>query len=107
MLKNENLVELETITIGKEIAVLRLSINHTQERFADLLLVSRGTVSKLENAKEVDELANDILYRLCYVTYRIMNSQHKEHYVRELAESIHSKLDTSLQKRIHDQKLSK
>lgn len=99
MEKSENISNEEN-TIGNKVTVLRISLNLTQEKFADLMLVGRGSIIKLESIDSIDTISLDIAYRLFYLTNKVMYNPYKEVYIRELAKSINERLDGFLQKRI-------
>jgi transcriptional regulator with XRE-family HTH domain len=101
-MSNENdLSSTYTIPIGKEVAILRTLLNCTQQKFANLLLVSRVTVSKLEQGTDINILTPDIAFRLYYVTQKIISNQYKESYVIEQAKTLQNRVDAFLQGRIN------
>lgn len=91
------------IPIGKEVIIFRTLLNCTQQKFADLLLASRVTVSKLEQLNDSEELTTDIALRLFYLTQKIINNKYKEDYVIRQAKILQGRIDELLMKRISEQ----
>lgn len=89
------------ISIGREISMLRNGLMINQENFANLLLVSRGTVSKMENATKMEDIPDDVVFRLFYVTHKVCQNPYKEPYIKLIAQSLYEKLDHSIQKRMN------
>lgn len=88
--------------IGKEISLFRSLLNCTQKSFSELMLVNRVTVSKIEQASEVDMISSDIAYRLFYVTQKVLDNQNKEDYIKLHAKNLQKRIDIILKNRIEN-----
>lgn len=97
----------KSIPIGKEVAIFRTLLNCTQQKFADQLLLSRISISKLEQTKDLDELTSDIAFRLFYIAQKVIENQKKEDYVKEQARILQSRIDEFYNKRYDDLTLPK
>lgn len=90
----------DIIPIGKEVTIFRTLLNCTQQQFADLLLLSRISISKLEQSKDIEELTPDIAFRLYYATQKILENPNREDYVKTHAKILQGRIDTILSKKI-------
>lgn len=97
---DEKEIDSNLVSIGKEVTILRAHLNCTQQEFADLLLLSRVSISKLEQIQDVTGISPDIAFRLYYITQKISENQYKEDYVRIHAKNLQRRIDTTLQERI-------
>lgn len=98
----ENIItgEKTMIPIGKEVAIFRTLLNCTQQNFANYLLVSRVTVSKLEQCIDIHSLNPDIAFRLYYLTQKIISNPYKEDYIVNQAKHLQERIDIFLQRNI-------
>ena len=90
----------EDIPIGREIAMLRVLLNFTQQQFADTLHLSRASVCKLERIADSKDIPLDIAFRLFYVTQKLADNANKEIYITDTAENLHNRIDVCLQKQM-------
>lgn len=97
---NETESDDNSIPIGKEVTILRTHLNCTQQEFADLLLLSRVSISKLEQSQDPTSISPDIGFRLYYITQKVIENQYKEDYVKLHAKDLQGKIDITLQKRM-------
>ena len=88
---------ISSISIGKEIKVLRILLNETQSEFANSLLLNRVTISHLESLENVEDMTNDIAFRLYYLTSKILQSTCKDDYVKEQASKIYEAVNTLIE----------
>ncbi len=89
-----------SIPIGKEVTIFRTLLNCTQQEFADLLLLSRASINKLERSQDINTLSPDIAFRLYYITQLIINNDSKEDYIKSHAKELQSRIDNALRNRI-------
>ena len=90
---------ISSIPIGKEIKILRKLLNETQSEFANSLFLNRVTISHLESLENVEDMTNDIAFRLYYLTFKILQSSCKEDYVKEQASKIYESINTLIEER--------
>ncbi len=90
---------ISSIPIGKEIKILRTLLNETQSEFAKSLLLNRVTICNLENLEDVEDITNDIAFRLYYLTFNILQSSCKENYVKAQASKIYEAINTLIEKK--------
>lgn len=90
-------IDDNSIPIGKEVTIFRSLLNCTQQDFANLLLLNRVTISKLEQANQV---TTDIAFRLYYATQKIIENQNREEYIKYHAKKLQYRIDKILQDRM-------
>ena len=74
----------------------------TQEDFAKIIMISRVTTVKVEKAEDVKKLSNDLLFRLNYLSFRLMTNKRFDDLVRLSAEKVYNITYTTLSERIID-----
>ncbi len=98
MEENQNNLKLqyEQGTIGRDVAVLRTLLNMTQQRFAEVILTSRVTINKIENAEDASQISEDMAFRLYYITQQVINNIHFPNYTREKARELQARVENEL-----------
>ena len=98
--KNEETRHNDDFTpIGRKIKILRISLNLTQEDFANLILVHRGLVIKLEGLANSESITDQIAFRLYYLVQKVIENANYEDYIKILASDIKQEIDSELKKR--------
>jgi len=100
MQEEKNINVDSMIPIGQQIKILRIKLNLTQADFSNLLLLSRVSIAKVEQLKELEDLTDEIAFRLYYLTQKIMENPYKEDYVKDSAGKINEQIDELLKQRI-------
>lgn len=93
----ENEIDTNKIPIGMEVTIFRTLLDCTQQEFANLLFLSRATVNKLEQSRDINTLSLDIAFRLYYATQKIIDNPFKENYVKSHAQQLQDNIDLFLQ----------
>lgn len=88
-----------SIPIGKEIKILRSLLEMTQEDFAKLILLNRVTLSKLEKAEKDEDISDEMVFRLYYLTKTIIENPSYAPYVRGRATKIYEIISDILKRR--------
>lgn len=61
-------------SFGVRLALIRIMLGQTQESFGNLLLTNRQTIAMMERCDQVDDLKDDMLFRLYYFTKEVMDN---------------------------------
>lgn len=85
--------------IGRKVKILRISLNLTQEDFANLLLVKRGLIIKLETLRDLESITDNIAFRLYYLVQKIIEDANNQDYIKILASDIKKDIDIILKNR--------
>lgn len=75
----------DVIPIGKEIKILQELLDITQDDMAKMVFISRATLIKLEKVKNIEEITDNILFKLYYATERFNENQNIPEYARKKA----------------------
>ena len=86
----------EKDTIGRDVAVLRTLLSMTQQQMADVMLLSRITLSKLENGDEGKTMAADTAFRIYYLASEVLRNSSFTEFVRERAACLRDRVENEL-----------
>lgn len=81
------------ITIGQQIARLRVQLNMTQQQFAEAICSSRITVNKMERAEEI---TTDFGYRIYYATDKVVANNYIPDSIRQYAHSLKQRIESEV-----------
>lgn len=90
----------EDIPIGREIAMLRVLLNFTQQQFFLIYILMRGLNAMCLQIADSKDIPLDIAFRLFYVTQKLADNANKEIYITDTAENLHNRIDVCLQKQM-------
>lgn len=88
--------DLNTTSIGREVAVFRALLNMTQQQFADVISSSRVTINKLEKIEDPSRISPDIAFRLYYITQKTINNYYFPNFTREKAKELQVRVENEL-----------
>ena len=87
---------------GNLVSKLRKKLDLTQEEFSKIIMISRVTTVKVEKVEDVKELSDDLLFRLNFLSFRLMTNKRFDDLVRLSAEKVYNITYTTLSERIID-----
>ncbi len=95
-------INFKNSSFGNLVSKFRHALDLTQEEFGKLIMITRVTVLKIEKTEDIRELSDDLLFRIHYLSSRMMINEKIDEFVRLSAEKIYDTTSITLAERIYN-----